>query len=68
MKDTTKARRAYSPPELVRVELQHEQAILSACSTRATSNQAGNQRYCRQPILGDQGCRKGYLGDSGARS
>ena len=54
-----RGRRPYEAPQLFRVELQHEQAILSACSQAASGNQANNPRYCRAPPFPFlRGCRK----------
>lgn len=44
-------RKAYSPPQLVRVELNHEQAILSTCSS--TSNNVSSSSvlgFCRTNV------------------
>lgn len=52
-------RRPYEAPQLFRVELQHEQAILSSCSQAASGNVANNPRYCRPPRFPFlPGCRK----------
>jgi hypothetical protein len=57
-------KKPYSPPQLFRVELSQEQAILSACSLTASNPMAGG---------GDIRCRPGACkkapaaGDSGMR-
>lgn len=57
-------KKPYSPPQLFRVELSQEQAILSACSLTASNPMAGG---------GDVRCRPGAckraaaVGDSGMR-
>jgi hypothetical protein len=57
-------KKPYSPPQLFRVELSQEQAILSACSLTASNPMAGG---------GDIRCRPGAckkapaVGDSGMR-
>ena len=42
-------KKPYNPPELFRVDLNHEQAILSACSLLATNPMAGGMgaAFCR---------------------
>ncbi len=41
-------KKPYSPPELVRVELNHEQAILSTCRIGTSNlNQSANPGFCR---------------------
>ena len=40
-------KKPYSPPEIVRVELNHEQAILASCSTSATNAMAGTTTKCQ---------------------
>lgn len=42
-------KKPYSPPQLFQVELNHEQAILSACELAATSVQDGGGAWCRTP-------------------
>nr|MBI3612025.1 hypothetical protein [Nitrospirota bacterium] len=46
-------RKAYSPPQVVRVELNHEQAILSVCSLTAATAAPGTTAKCR-----NGGCKK----------
>jgi hypothetical protein len=59
-------KKPYSPPELYRVELNQEQAILSACSLTATNPMAGGADVtCRAG-----GCKRANTGgssDSGMR-
>lgn len=59
-------KKPYSAPQLTRVELNHEQAILSACSTTTTStNSANGTGGCKgtappckhAPGAGDNGAR-----------
>jgi hypothetical protein len=40
-------KKTYTPPQFVRVELNHEQAVLSVCSTMATTAMAGTTNMCR---------------------
>ena len=54
-------RKAYSPPQLVRVELNHEQAILSICSLTAATAMAGATMRCR-----NGGCKKAGIGFNNA--
>ena len=57
-------RKPYSAPQLVRVELNHEQAILSVCTVTAMTVQAGGGMNCRTQT----NCKRASAaGDSGAR-
>ena len=60
-------KKSYSPPQLVRVELNHEQAILSVCSTSAgTAMVGGAATNCRSGS-----CKNGNNGvgaDNAARA
>lgn len=61
-------KKPYSPPQLFRVELNQEQAILSACSLLTNSASQGGNAGCRPNSAG--GCKKrNFSGgrDSGAR-
>lgn len=42
-------KKSYSAPALYRVDLNHEQAILSACSLATNSMVANSTRGCRPP-------------------
>ena len=42
-------KKSYSPPQLFRVELNQEQAILSACSLFARTASANSNVGCRPP-------------------
>ena len=56
-------KKSYSAPQLVRVELNHEQAILSVCSTTAMTVYAGTTTRCRS-----NNCKKASLsGDNAGR-
>lgn len=57
-------KKPYIPPQLFRVELNHEQAILSACSLMATNPMSGGlDLFCRSG-----GCKKdGRRGNSTQR-
>jgi len=58
-------KKPYTTPQLFRVELSQEQAILSACSLTAMSAQNGMGGNCR-PL---NGCKRGTgAGDSAARA
>ena len=63
-------RQPYIPPTLTRVVLQPTQAVLSVCSTDATTNtSSGVPTFCSPPS--GQNCKKKALpatGDSGAQS
>jgi hypothetical protein len=48
-------KKPYSLPQLFQVELNHEQAILSVCTSARISLQAGNGTFCRNV----NGCKKG---------
>lgn len=59
-------KKPYSPPQLFRVELNQEQAILSACSlTAANASGSGNAR-CRPGGCKNVSAAGG--GDNGARA
>lgn len=63
-------KRAYCTPTILRVQLTHEQAVLSTCSTLAAVIVNGTQTSCRNNSRGTQ-CRKGASGssaDSGSSS
>ena len=58
-------KKTYNPPQLFRVELNQEQAILSACSLATTSASQGGNGGCRP-----NNCKRrngGGGSDSGAR-
>ena len=58
-------KKTYNPPQLFRVELNQEQAILSACSLLATTPMAGGtDLLCRGGACKKSG---GSAGDSGQR-
>ncbi len=77
-------RKPYSPPQVYEVALDHEQAILSACSILTTSTSAGGSVGCRRstgcsnyPSADPNGCKRSslpttYMGqtchDSGPRA
>ena len=67
-KRAERMRRTYEPPQIYRVDLNHEQAILSACSTGSVSPSGGSNRTCKSQGAGN--CRKDNSagGDSGPRS
>lgn len=61
-------KKPYSTPTLFRVELNHEQAILSACSLTATGIVNGGNMSCRPSTSGN--CKNftgGGGGDNGPR-
>jgi hypothetical protein len=62
-----RAKKPYSAPQLVRVELNHEQAILSACSTMTTA--VLNMGSSRCNASGFLNCKRLSVawGDSGPR-
>jgi hypothetical protein len=68
--DERKPRRPYHSPQITRVVLRREQAILSQCSTMATSNRdlGGSVNTC---AYGPDNCRAwsstGSYADSGYR-
>ncbi|MGH7180922.1 MAG: hypothetical protein ACREJN_02975 [Nitrospiraceae bacterium] len=58
------AKKPYTAPQLFRVDLSPEQAILSACSLMAMTAQNGGGGNCRP----QNGCKKAKAaGDSAAR-
>jgi hypothetical protein len=62
-------KKTYSQPQLFRVELNQEQAILSACSLLTNTASQGGNGGCRPNSSG--GCKKrNFTGgrDSGARA
>jgi len=60
-------KKSYSQPQLFRVNLNHEQAILSACSLSTTAVTNGGGVSCRTP--GQGGCKNhsNANGDAGPR-
>jgi hypothetical protein len=65
-------KRAYVKPQILRVQLNNEQAVLSACSVTAAQLNSGTGLFCG-PLGtsgGGRGCRRGNAanGDSGATS
>jgi hypothetical protein len=60
-------KKPYTKPELVRVQLDQEQAILTTCSLATNTVQNGGGSTCRQQGLG--GCKNhnSGSGDSGPR-
>lgn len=48
------SKKSYETPQIYRVELTHEQAILSVCTTPSTSNVAGGGPWCRA----SNGCKR----------
>lgn len=64
-------KKPYSPPQLFRVELNQEQAILSACSLMTTSASQGGNAGCRPSGRRTAGCKRALVAlasDSGARA
>ncbi|MFI5247783.1 MAG: hypothetical protein ACHQWV_04430 [Nitrospirales bacterium] len=62
--DQHSTKKPYITPQLFRVELNQEQAILSACSLASNSGQAGGGANCRP----QNNCKRaGAAGDSAAR-
>lgn len=60
-----RAKRVYVPPTLIRVRLNPEQAVLSTCSTDATTNLANVMNRCDSATIGDMiNCRKSDDGGS----
>lgn len=55
------AKKSYNVPHLIRVELNHEQAILSVCSLTAATAMAGATKKCR-----NGGCKKSGGGSNNA--
>jgi len=50
-------KRPYTPPTIVRVKLEHQQAVLATCSTAATTlSTSSGQLRCHPPTSLD--CRK----------
>jgi hypothetical protein len=61
-------KKPYSPPQLFRVELSQEQAILSACSLATTTASQGGNGGCRPNGAGGCKRRNNVMGtDSGPR-
>lgn len=57
-------KKPYNAPQLVRVELNHEQAILSVCSTTFGSAMTGTTNKCRSGL-----CKKAAAsGDNAGRA
>ena len=63
-----KVKKIYTRPQIFVVTLNHEQAILSACSLTTTSAANGRNRSCQGFGLGQ--CKRSGRrnGDSGARA
>lgn len=62
-------KRPYTPPQVFRVELNHEQAILSTCSTTAANAMAGGgSASCRSTACKTDGnIPDGMTRDAGPR-
>ncbi len=64
--DNLTVKRIYTPPKIIRVQLNPEQAVLGACSTAATALLNNILQFCENPNIGDRiNCRKS--GDGGAQ-
>ena len=50
-------KRPYTPPTIIRVKLEHQQAVLAACSTTATTLSQSSASLRCQPV-GGLNCRK----------
>ncbi len=76
MKEAGQVKRPYRAPEAYRVELHHEQAVLSGRATTASSPSNNGGNGCRPPgpcdFFGAAGCKSSSLGggciNSGAAS
>ena len=55
-------KRVYAKPTILKVQLNHEQAVLSVCSTASPTIQS-TSIYCNRATMG-VGCRKGNLSPS----
>jgi len=67
MEDRQTKKKPYETPQIFRVELDAEQAILTACSIMASSLANGGNRFC---YSGGNNCKNGTgigQGDSGPR-
>ena len=52
-------KRPYTPPTIVRVKLEHQQAVLTPCSTTATSlSQSSASLRCQPSAAPGLNCRK----------
>ncbi len=60
-----KVKRAYTRPEIFRVELKPDQAVLSACSLTTTNIANGMMTTCR--VLSCKSHSSASMSDSGAR-
>lgn len=61
-------KKPYSPPQLFRVELNQEQAILGTCSTTTTTVNQGGNGGCRPAARGGCKRRNNFMNaDNGAR-
>lgn len=58
----------YTPPKLVRIKLDSEQAILATCSTGTVSVSASSTRGCRADPSGCRRFNRSAGNDSGTRS
>ena len=57
--ETNETRQPYSAPQLTRIVLRREQAILSACSTATTSPKNNSGMLCADPSRsGTNACRR----------
>lgn len=64
--DKPTVKRVYTPPKIMRVELNPEQAVLSPCSINTTSIRTNVLVFCDSAIIGDRfNCRKSD--DGGAK-
>ena len=51
-------KRPYTPPTIVRVKLEHQQAVLAACSTTTASLSTSSSSLRCQPSTATTPCRK----------
>ena len=59
-------KRPYTPPTIVRVKLEHQQAVLAQCSTTATSLSTQAGLKCKLQSLGASvDCRKAAGNNTG---
>lgn len=68
MAERNKDKKKYVPPEITRVVLRSEQAILSPCSANTVHAFEGLLVKCAADFMGEGGCKKTGGGDDAADS
>ena len=59
-------KKPYASPRITRIQLNHEQAVLSSCSTGVSSPSVNTNQYCKSNVCRRQNQSRG--GDSAFHS